>query len=122
MTKDPAGSIESFQAWLLRRVAQAVEAGEVPADLLTDLQAQIEAARGMPQEAGHARAVRDIAERLRIPVDQVEQGLSALEGHPRVTRELLLREIAEAWLEGQRRTWGLMRKPSNALHDDKNGT
>jgi hypothetical protein len=29
--------MEDFESWLLRRVAQAVEAGEVSADLLADL-------------------------------------------------------------------------------------
>lgn len=39
---DPMGA---FETWLLRRVAQAVESGEVSADLLTKLQAACEAAR-----------------------------------------------------------------------------
>lgn len=41
MTADPADLRESFWAWLIRRVAQAVEAGEVPA-LLADLQPKFE--------------------------------------------------------------------------------
>jgi len=36
--------METFETWLLRRVAQAVEAGEVPEALLMELQAEIEAA------------------------------------------------------------------------------
>ncbi len=95
--------VKSFESWLLRRVAQAVEASEVPADLLTDLQAEIEAAKDLPQEDGHARAVQDIGERLGIPVEEVEKGLSVLEGQPSMTREVLMRRIAEAWLEGQRK-------------------
>jgi len=94
-------SMEPFETWLLRRVAQAVEAGEVPADLLTELQAEVEAAKNLPQEEGHARAVGEVAERLGIPVGEVEQGLSALEAQPGVTRELVMRQIAEAWLDGQ---------------------
>jgi hypothetical protein len=103
--------LEGFESWLLHRVAQAVEAGDVPADLLTELQGACEAARTMPQEEGHARAVQDIAEQLGIPVEEAAQGLKALEAQPSVTRELLMREIAERWLEGQRREWGLRRKP-----------
>ncbi len=57
----------------------------------------------MPQGEEHARAVRDIAERLGIQSEEVEKGLMALEAQPTVTRKLFLREIAEAWLEGQRR-------------------
>jgi hypothetical protein len=87
----------AFESWLLRRVAQSVEAGEVPADLLTELQGQIEAAKGGSQEEGHAKAVRDLADRLGIPVMQAEQALVGLEAQPPVTRELLMRRIAEAW-------------------------
>ena len=36
MGEDPTAPMEAFETWLLHRVAQAVEAGEVSADLLTD--------------------------------------------------------------------------------------
>ena len=39
---------------------------------------------------------------LKMPVEKVEAGLAALNAQPRVVREVLLRRIAEAWLEGQR--------------------
>ncbi len=100
----------TFETWLLRRVAQAVEAGEVAAALLTELQAEIEAARDHPQEESHAEAVRDIAEQLGIPLAEAERALAAVEAQPTVTRELVMRQIAEAWLEGQRREWGLRQK------------
>ncbi len=102
---------ESFESWLLHRVAMAVEAGEVPADLLTELREEIEAAKDRSQEESHARAVRDIADRLWIRVEVVDQALKALESQPGVTRELLMRRLAEAWLEGQQKDWALMRKP-----------
>ncbi len=94
--------MEALDAWLLRRVAQAVEAGEVPADLLTELQAAMEEARDRPQEESHAEAVRDMAERLGIPQAEAERALAGLEAQPTVMREFLMRRIAEAWLEGQR--------------------
>jgi DNA-directed RNA polymerase specialized sigma subunit len=87
----------TFEAWLLLRVAQAVESGEVPAALLTELQAGFEAARERPQEESHAEAVRDIAENLGIPEEEVERGLAAIDAQPSVTRELLMRRIAEAY-------------------------
>ncbi len=98
--------MDTFETWLLRRVALAVEAGEVPEALLTELQAEIEAARDRPQAESHAEAVRDMVERLGIPLAEVERALATLEAQPTVTRELLMRRIAEAWLEGQRRAWG----------------
>ena len=97
--------VESVAAWLLHRVARAVEAGEVTANLLTELQGEFEATKDLSQEEGHARAVRDLAEQLGIPLEEVERGLSALEAQAGVTRELFMRRIAEAWLEGQRRAY-----------------
>ncbi len=96
-----AEPMESFESWLLCRVAQAVEADEVPAALLTELQAEIEAARDRPQEESHAEAVRDMADRLGIPLAEAERALAGLEAQPTVTRELLMRRIAEAWLGGR---------------------
>ncbi len=105
--------MDPFEPWLLRRVAQAVEAGEFPAALLTELQAEIEAARDRPQEESHAEAVRDLAAQLGIPLAEAERALAAIEAQPTVTRELLMRRIVEAWLEGHRKEWGLRRKPEN---------
>ncbi len=97
---------EAFESWLLGRVAQAVEAGKVSADLLAELRAGMEAARERPQEEGHALAVQDIAERLGLPVDQAEMMLCALQSQLPVTQELLLRGIVEVWLTGQRKAYG----------------
>jgi hypothetical protein len=94
--------VESFESWLRRRVAQAVGAGEVSVDLLTELQAEFEAARDRPQAQSQADAVQDIAVELQMPIEKVEAGLAALEAQPRVIRELVMRRIGEAWLEGQR--------------------
>ncbi len=38
---------------------------------------------------------------IHMPIEKVETGLAALEAQPSVTRELLMRRIAEKWLEGQ---------------------
>ena len=95
--------MDAFESWLLRRVAQAVEAGEVPATLLGELQAEIKTARERPQEESHAAAVRHIADLAAVNQERVAEALAGIEAQPRVTRELLMRQIAEAWLEGQRR-------------------
>ena len=91
---------DDFETWLLRRAAQAVEAGEVSADLMAELRIEMERARELPQEEGHALAVQGIAKRLGLRVDQAEAMLAALEAQPTVTQELLLREFVEAWLAG----------------------
>ena len=105
MISDERESMEAFEVWLLRRVAQAVEAGEVPADLLAQLSTEVEDSRKTPQEESHARAVREIADALEIPGEEVEQALTIIEGQPTVTREMLMRRIAEAWLDGQREAY-----------------
>jgi hypothetical protein len=43
--------VEPFETWLLRPVVQAVEAGEVPADLLAELQAEFEASNPLPSRS-----------------------------------------------------------------------
>jgi hypothetical protein len=98
--------VDASESRLLRRVAQTVEAGEVPADLLTELRSRMEWARKLPQEKGHALAVQDIAERLGLPLDHAEAMLAALEAQPTVARELVLRRVVEVWLAEQRRAYG----------------
>jgi len=96
----------AFGAWLVRRVAQTVEAGEASAGLQTELSKEMEWAKDLPQGAAHALAVQDIAERLSLSVDQAENMLATLEPQPTVTRELVLRRVVEAWVAGQRKGYG----------------
>ena len=97
--------MEAAEPWLLRRVAQAAEAGEVSADLLIELQDEIKAASERPRDKGYLAAVRDIAEKLNIPLVRAEHILTSLEAQPPVTRELMMRRIAQAWLDGQRKVY-----------------
>ncbi len=96
-------SMELFEVWLLRRVAQAVEAGEVSADLLTEFRDAFEAAQLTPEVAGYAAAIWEIAKIAGVSEAQAAETLAAIEAQSEVTRERLLRRIAEAWLEGQRK-------------------
>jgi hypothetical protein len=93
---------EPFETWLLQRVARAVEAGEVSAALLTDLQAEITEAHEKPSDERHALAIQELAERFALSVDTFQDLLAALAAQPSVTRELLLRQFVEAWLKEQR--------------------
>jgi len=87
-------------------VAQAGEADELSAGLLTELQTEFAAARERPQAQSHADAVLDISLELAMPVEKVEAGLAALEAQPRVIRKVLMRRIAErrGWRDSARRT------------------
>ncbi len=95
-------AMEAFESWLVHRVAQVVEAGEVSADLLAELRREIEQTRDLSQAEGHTLAVQDIAERVGLPVDRVEMLLSAIEAQPSVTRQLLICQFVEEWLAKQR--------------------
>ncbi len=97
--------METFEPWLLHRVAQAVEAGEVPASLLTELQTEIQSAKGRPQAEGHAAAILQIAGLADVDREKAADVLASIEAQPTFTRELLMRRIAEAWLEGQRKAY-----------------
>ena len=94
--------METFEFWLLHRVAEAVEAGEISADLLIDLRREMERPTKRSQEKGHALAVGELAERLSIPMDRMEEMRAALEALPAATRTLLVRRLAAAWLAGKR--------------------
>jgi hypothetical protein len=65
----------------------------------------VKAARTRSQGVSHAPAVRQIADPAGIDWKHAEEILDTLEAHPTVTRELRLREIAERWLEGQRKAY-----------------
>ena len=95
-------SFETFGPWLLRRVAQAIEAGEVSVDLLTELYAQCEAAHNRPQEESHQAAILHIADVAGATEEEARKTLEGIEALPTVTRELLMQRFVEAWLEGQR--------------------
>ncbi len=95
--------LESFESWRLRHVAQAVEAEEVSADLLTELHAEIAAVRVKPQEEGHAAAIQHIANLAGVPEEETAKTLDTIETQPPITRQLLMRRFVEAWLERQRK-------------------
>jgi phytoene/squalene synthetase len=101
---DPA---DAFETWLLRRVAEAVEGGEVPANLLTDLQAEIAEAREREPDERQALAIQELAERFGLPVERLTELLAALEAQPHTTRDLRLRRFVEAWLAEQRAEYKL---------------
>ncbi len=117
MASEAQDPMEAFEAWLLHRVAHAVEAGEVSGDLLTELQAELEAARERPHAEGHAVVVQEIAERLDVPAEPIEHLLAAFEAQPSVTRRMLLRRIAETWLAEQRKEYGTKGTPRDSDGD-----
>lgn len=72
---------------------------------MTELQAEIEAAKERPQVEGHVAAIRQIADLAGVDPEKAAEVLATMEAQPKVTRELLMRRIAEAWLEGHRKAY-----------------
>lgn len=99
---DPA---DAFETWLLYRVAEAVAARVVSADLPTELHAAIAESRARPPKARAALAFMGLAERVNIPVDELTGLLAALQVLPTVARERLLRRFVEGWLIHQREAY-----------------
>ena len=97
MTHPMPDPTEPFETWLLRRVAEAVEGGEVSATLLKELHAAIAEARERPAEARDALALMDLAERVNLPVDHLTELLATLQAQPTVARE---RFLAGSWRRG----------------------
>ncbi len=104
---DDSETMGRFESWLLRRVAQAIEAREVSSDLLAELREEFAAAREKPPEVGMAQAIRTFAEIAGISHERAEEMLASVELLPVVTREMILQRVAEAWLEDQRRVGGI---------------
>jgi hypothetical protein len=92
---------EPLESWLLRLVAHAVKAGEVPEALLTELRGEIEAAKERSEDEHHAAAIRQIEDLAGVEPEKAAEVLATLEAQPTVTRELVLHRLAEAWLNGQ---------------------
>lgn len=96
---DPA---DAFEAWFRHRLAEAVEGGEISADLLTGLHAVLEEIRNRPPQARDALALMELAERVYLPADHLAELLTSLQAQPSGARERFLRRFVEAWLVRQR--------------------
>ena len=94
---------EPFECWIPSRVAEAVQRGEVPEQVLSRLQAILEAGGDASADLPRLAAVREIAELAGNPPAQAAAVFGALQRLPGVAQERLDQRIAEAWLAGQRR-------------------
>ncbi len=97
---------ELFEQWLTRRVAEAVEAGEVSGDLLVELNRELALGEEDHQMLGHAATIRLVAEIL--------QAKRVLREHPwlEALREQFVLEVGEIWLAEQRRAYQQRGNPS----------
>jgi hypothetical protein len=100
---------ESFERWLLHRVARAVEQEDLSADVLMELQREMVMGRVHGPDPGPAAALRRIADLLEADHALDQDAPMDLAFDPEVDRERLLREVAESWLADQterhRRQW-----------------
>ena len=99
---DPVGP---FGPWLVRRVAAAVQAGELPGHLLERLRRELADTEPTAQAGGDLLSVQEIADLAGVSIAQAAETFAALQQVPGGARERMLRRIAEAWLERQRRLY-----------------
>ncbi len=102
---------ESFEQWLRRQVAAAVEAGEVSARLLREVDAELDPSQGFAGGLGPVARIRWIAERTAAAPATAEAPEANREGG----REQALREIAQSWLEERRKAYRKHRNTRKGL-------
>ena len=105
MDQDTADPPESFETWLRHRLADAVENGEVPATLLTDLHAALAETHAQPPEARNTLALMELAERVQLPMDRLAELLAALDALPAEAQDRIRRRFVDAWLIHQREAY-----------------
>ncbi len=103
VSEEAPSAAEPFERWFPRRVAEAVQRGEVPEVVLSRVRAMLNAGDDASAELPRIAAVCEIADLAGIPPGQAAAVFGALQQLPGVAQERLARRIAEAWLEGQRR-------------------
>ncbi len=84
-----------LEQWLRHRLAGAVEAGDVPAELFAELNANLAAADSLPAEGR-------LAKLLDVPGREIPEAVRLLNGLPAEAREFAFRVAVEAWLAWQR--------------------
>ena len=96
------GRPEAFEGWLLRRMNKAVDTGEMAADVLAEIEADLAAPALATPAVRHPIAIRLIAELARVPREQAGKLLTALETKCSSDPVRALQEITEAWLRQRR--------------------
>lgn len=94
-----------LEQWIRQRVTQAVEAGDVPAELLAELGENLEATRTLPPEQRGRETVQALADALGLPAEQAAEALRAFNGLPAEAQDFALRRLVEAWLVWQGRAY-----------------
>ncbi len=89
---------EAFEGWLLRRLHEAVESGEMPAELVEKFRADATGQEADLSSVRHPIAIRLIADLARVPREQASVLLASLESKNPTNTEGVLQRIAEAWL------------------------
>jgi hypothetical protein len=94
---------QPFANWAQRRIAQAIEAGDLGSDLALRFGAQLAAASSLPTRATREVVVERLAETLAIPLGEASEMLDALERLPSDRQVRSLRQTLHQWLESRLR-------------------
>jgi len=75
--------LDTFEPWLLRRVAEAVEAGRSPASLLTELRRRSRRPGGSHRQRDQAAAILQIAQLADVDREKAAEVLASMRPTPR---------------------------------------
>jgi hypothetical protein len=105
MSPDSRTPLDDFESWLLRRTADAVEAGDVSEALLRQVWTELESPRAPRGSDGRESAIRRLQDLGGVSRDDAEAALQMIEQYPEEIRRRFARWLAEGWLGAQRRAY-----------------
>ena len=105
MTTDSQPSLNRFAVWLLRRTAEAVEAGEVSEALLREVREELLTQGKAIQFDKRELAVRLLEDLGGVSKEEADAAVKLMQEYPEGMGERFVRWLAEGWLEGHRRAY-----------------
>jgi hypothetical protein len=105
MNADSQVPPDKFATWLLHRIAQAVEAGEVSEALLREVQEELLSQDALFSFDSYEMAVRQLQELGGVSREEADAALEMMREYPEGMGERFIRWLADGWLEGRRRAY-----------------
>jgi hypothetical protein len=105
MTPDPRAPLDDFEAWLLRRTADAVEAGDVSETLLRQVWNELETPCGEREPDRRESAIRRLLDLGGVSREEAEAAQHMIQEYPEEIRRRFTRWLAEGWLRTHRRAY-----------------
>jgi len=98
MTPSPRAPLDDFETWLLRRTADAVEAGDVSETLLRQVWSELEMPCGERGLDPRESAIRRLQGLGGVSREEAEAAQRMIQEYPEEIRRRFARWLAEGWL------------------------